>query len=92
MFRAPFTLIPSLLTAYKAAGYTAAFVATCCRLMTEHQNHAHGHGFVGLPHYFGDNTDSATRKKNQAEFKQRKEAAHCFKRSIGDVTVVPFLD
>ena len=70
---------------------TAAFVATSCRLTTEHQDRAHDRGFVGPPHHFGDNKDSATKKRSQAESERRKEAGRCFKCSVGDASEAPSL-
>ena len=66
-------------------------VLSQCRLATEHQNQANGHGFVGPPTYHGDNNkDSSTEKEKQAEFKRRKEAGHSFKCYLGNIIEVPF--
>ncbi len=74
------------------AGIYDDYVARCCRLTAEHAAQSTGTGFVGPPHYFGDNADDARKGKNQAELKRRRAAGYCFKCRMSDVKEVPFLE
>ena len=49
-------------------------------------------GFVGAPHYFGDNENTTRKNQNQAELKRRRAAGYCFKCRMSDVKEVPFLE
>jgi hypothetical protein len=72
------------------AGISDDYAAWCCRETAEHAAHwqSAGSGFVGPPHYFGDNGDAAWKIKNQAELLLRA-AGYCFKcRTVTDE--VPF--
>jgi len=74
------------------AGISDEYVARCCRLTAEHTVQSAGTGFVGPPHYFGDNKDDARKAKNQAELKRRRAAGYCFKCRVSDVKDLPFLE
>ena len=41
-----------------------------------------GTGFKGPPHYFGDNTNAATKRKNRLELKRREGAGECFQCTV----------
>lgn len=68
------------------------YVAKCTRVAVEHTAQAAGTGFVGPPHYFGDNEDTTRKNQNQAELKRRRAAGYCFKCRMSDVKEVPFLE
>jgi hypothetical protein len=73
-------------------GIPADYVARCSRVTADHTAHSAGAGFVGPPHYFGDNKDDDRRAKNQAELKRRRASGYCFKCRVTDVKDVPFLE
>ncbi len=73
-------------------GIPADYVARCSRVTADHTAHSAGAGFVGPPHYFGDNKDDDRRAKNQAELKRRRASGFCFKCRVTDVKDVPFLE
>ncbi len=75
-----------------SAGISDDYVASCCRVTTEHAAQSTGTGFVGPPHYFGDNEDATRKAKNQVELKRRRAAGYCFKCRMNDVKEVPFLE
>ena len=89
---APPPAAPATAAASPPAGTSDEYVARCCRLTAEHTVQAAGTGFVGPPHYFGDNKDEARRTKNQAELKRRRAAGYCFKCRVADVKDLPFLE
>ncbi len=60
-------------------------------MTAEHTAQSAGTGFVGPPHYFGDNKDDDWRARNQAELKRRRTAGLCFKCRVTDVKDIPFL-
>ncbi len=63
-----------------------------CRLLSERLEHIDGRGFKGPPQYFGPNSDSDTKKRNQAEFSRRRNSGLCFKCTMSDVTACPFIE
>jgi hypothetical protein len=83
---------PPQATSSPPAGFPDDYIAKCCRVSTEHAAQSAGTGFVGPPHYFGDNEDNERRHKNQAELKRRRAAGYCFKCRMSDVKDVPFLE
>ena len=89
---APPPVAPTPAAASPPAGTSDEYVARCCRLTAEHTVQAAGTGFVGPPHYFGDNKDEARKAKNQAELKRRRAAGYCFKCRVADVKDLPFLE
>ena len=89
---APPPAAPTPAASCPPAGISEEYIARCCRLTAEHTVQAAGTGFVGPPHYFGDNKDDARKAKNQAELKRRRAAGYCFKCRISDVKDLPFLE
>ena len=82
---------PPQATTPPSSGSPADYVARCSRLTAEHAAQSAGTGFVGPPHYFGDNKDDDRRARNQAELKRRRTAGLCFKCRVTDVKDLPFL-
>jgi hypothetical protein len=75
-----------------SCGIPADYVARCSRLTADYTAQSAGTGFVGPPHYFGDNKDDDRRARNQAELRRRRAANLCFKCRVADVKDIPFLE